>query len=385
MYKYAEILDALKEAVQEYFGDRMNVIDVRMETENTSVHCVEFYNGTEDVYRHRSNMICLERYALCHKPMEKIVTEILEEAFKVSNETIELGRNAYYKIISAENKNAIEYRYTLAFDCNYRDEPLMLGMFTEKDGVERLVSQDEITHDINEEVLINMALENSAKKFEPILVPGTAAFTMIFTRKDFEDLNVFKTGKRCDMYVLIDATYENGATALFIGDTLEKIAEFIGEDFYVIMPNAGDAVIFPESSSMIKGVNLYEYVNSLLEEEAINRNTLTNEVFKYNCEKEKLEIVTQFFKRLKNVKLMHKVMQSMNNEDAYLTWIYLMPDEPDDEDFECFAEEETEYKELKAMYDRLCRAYGKYGLCDADRETFEFAVRTMPGIKNYKK
>ncbi len=46
--------------------------------------------------------------------------------------------------------------------------------------------------------------------------------------------------------------------------------------------------------------------------------------------------------RLNNVKLMHNTMIDMNNENAYFTWIYIMPDEPMEDDFEWFAEDEME-------------------------------------------
>ena len=44
--------------------------------------------------------------------------------------------------------------------------------------------------------------------------------------------------------------------------------------------------------------------------------------------------------RLKNVKLMHNTMIDMNNENAYMAWIWEMPDCPMEEDFEYFAEDE---------------------------------------------
>ena len=50
--------------------------------------------------------------------------------------------------------------------------------------------------------------------------------------------------------------------------------------------------------------------------------------------------------RLKNVKLMHNTMIDMNNENAYMAWIWEMPDCPMEEDFEWFAEDEDRYMEL---------------------------------------
>lgn len=66
--------------------------------------------------------------------------------------------------------------------------------------------------------------------------------------------------------------------------------------------------------------------------------------------------------RLNNVKLMHETILSMNNENAYFSWIYEMPDEPCEEDFEWFAEDEDRYIELYNYFVRLLKTYAKDGL-----------------------
>lgn len=74
----------------------------------------------------------------------------------------------------------------------------------------------------------------------------------------------------------------------------------------------------------------------------------------------------QFMKHVKDrtevVKAMHLIMQSMNNEDAYFSWIYTMPDCPDAEDFEFFASDEKEFDDLCDVFFKICRIYGKDGL-----------------------
>lgn len=66
--------------------------------------------------------------------------------------------------------------------------------------------------------------------------------------------------------------------------------------------------------------------------------------------------------RLKNVKLMHDTMIDMNNESAYMAWIYEMPDEPQEDDFEWFAEDEERYMELYDYFTKLLKRYAKDGL-----------------------
>lgn len=66
--------------------------------------------------------------------------------------------------------------------------------------------------------------------------------------------------------------------------------------------------------------------------------------------------------RLNNVKLMHDTMVSMNNENAYMAWIYEMPDEPNEDDFEWFAEDEDRYMELYVYFMKLFERYAKDGI-----------------------
>lgn len=66
--------------------------------------------------------------------------------------------------------------------------------------------------------------------------------------------------------------------------------------------------------------------------------------------------------KLKNVKLMHNTMIDMNNENAYMAWIWEMPDCPMEEDFEYFAEDEERYAELYDYFIKLFKRYSKDGL-----------------------
>lgn len=66
--------------------------------------------------------------------------------------------------------------------------------------------------------------------------------------------------------------------------------------------------------------------------------------------------------RLKTAKLMHDTMIDMNNENAYMAWIWEMPDCPMEEDFEYFAENEERYAELYDYFMKLFKRYAKDGL-----------------------
>lgn len=59
-------------------------------------------------------------------------------------------------------------------------------------------------------------------------------------------------------------------------------------------------------------------------------------------------------------KAMHEIISSLNNENAYESWIYLMPDSPTEEDFKDFGENPEMFNELCNKFVNLLGIY----LCD---------------------
>lgn len=53
------------------------------------------------------------------------------------------------------------------------------------------------------------------------------------------------------------------------------------------------------------------------------------------------------------VRQMHDYILKTEDEDIYAKWIYYMPDEPCEEDFEFFAEDAAEFKNLCEIFGEL--------------------------------
>ena len=82
--------------------------------------------------------------------------------------------------------------------------------------------------------------------------------------------------------------------------------------------------------------------------------------------------ITMYSIRLRNVMLMHQTMIDMNNENAYMSWIYRMPDQPTINDFDDFASDEEEYIELYLYFAKLLKRYIKDGLFKPSEEVVKF-------------
>lgn len=78
--------------------------------------------------------------------------------------------------------------------------------------------------------------------------------------------------------------------------------------------------------------------------------------------------------RLRDAKLMHETMLCMNNEDAYMVWIYTMPDCPQEEDFEGFAESEYWFNDLYSLFLRILNRFLKDGLYHPTEEVIDFVI-----------
>jgi len=77
-------------------------------------------------------------------------------------------------------------------------------------------------------------------------------------------------------------------------------------------------------------------------------------------------------KRFDAIKTMHNVMLSMNNENAYGAWIYTVPDEPSEWDFEDIASDEEFFDECVELFDRLYKRYADDGLFRPGQSDLEF-------------
>jgi len=65
--------------------------------------------------------------------------------------------------------------------------------------------------------------------------------------------------------------------------------------------------------------------------------------------------------RTKIITAMHTIITSMNDERAYMSWIYYVPDEATNDDFEEIAQDNELYDEVCAKFTRLVKGYGKSG------------------------
>lgn len=87
---------------------------------------------------------------------------------------------------------------------------------------------------------------------------------------------------------------------------------------------------------------------------------------------------------LEKIKMMHQVMMYMNDDNAYWEWVCIVPDCPDESDFEDISNDPKEMKEAETLFKALLGEFGVSGLFDTPPEVHKFAEKYQSGIKNYK-
>ena len=74
------------------------------------------------------------------------------------------------------------------------------------------------------------------------------------------------------------------------------------------------------------------------------------------------------------LKLMHEIMQSMNDEDAYYSWVMTgVPDGATEEDFIDIASNSDDFADCKDLFDKLFKRYSKDGLYKPSAEEINYA------------
>ena len=86
-------------------------------------------------------------------------------------------------------------------------------------------------------------------------------------------------------------------------------------------------------------------------------------IFKCECTDKDLshkEVIPGFVRdaRIHQLKAMHDLMCEANDEGIYMTWIYLMPDCPSEEDFEYIAIDDEQYNECFDLFVKLIAKNG---------------------------
>lgn len=90
------------------------------------------------------------------------------------------------------------------------------------------------------------------------------------------------------------------------------------------------------------------------------------------------------YERVETLKAMHRLVQAMNDEDAYMAWVYCIPDGADDAELASIALHDEEiFRDACNLFNRLVKDYAcKSGYCVSNRSGTNCKTYGILGGKN---
>ena len=172
-------------------------------------------------------------------------------------------------------------------------------------GIASTVVNDNLmkAYGITEDRLFKDAIDNSQKLF-PIKIQSLEA--MIFDMASEEGLEAPESNKNNMLVVTNDQTI-NGAAALFYPEAMEKIADMIDGDYYVIPSSIHECLVVPESVNVS-----YQHLESMLQE--VNsamvavEEQLSDHIYHYDSTDKTFELAEDYAYRLQNENQLSAVM-----------------------------------------------------------------------------
>ena len=139
---------------------------------------------------------------------------------------------------------------------------------------------------INE--LYNIALENTERHFKGIIQPMSSVIAQLISGFEYDDSELPNID--AFMYVVSNTTKINGATAMLYTGLLERFANHINSDFYILPSSIHECILIPITAE-INPEELQEMVSTINDTEVPVEDVLSDSVYIFKRETGSVEIV----------------------------------------------------------------------------------------------
>lgn len=159
---------------------------------------------------------------------------------------------------------------------------------------------------ITQEQLRQAAFANS-QKIMPLVIEDMAFVMRNLVRNEMtkiglseDEINeaIAEIPAATNMYRVSNKFYTNGAAAIFYPDAMDRVAEFVGGNFYII-PSSTDEVLAILDDGNIDITNIYDMVAETNETQVDEFMQLSNEVYHYDANEKLFEKASSYTERTK--------------------------------------------------------------------------------------
>lgn len=300
----------------------------------------------------------------------------------------------YFKNIEDAEKFFSNIRYSLNYDFEYElsdDQPVEedSSVINIREGLSKADKESSFRYNLVQNYLGSRFTTSTRRKLAEALqknAPAGELYSIMFPleedAEDIDDVDVDENEMLSD-----DPLLEGDDLMAHLDELVDKINKgdfglsdkiFILADInnsnvdFLLVPNDVKSEI-RQASVPIMDLQDVSDATSLVDK--INSATPQNATFVQPFEvtlNESWEDELTDYSRFDIVRLMHETIRFINDERAYMHWIYLMPDCPTVDDFFDFADDNAAFEELKELFMELIEDYGDSGLVNSPDEVLEF-------------
>ena len=302
-YTYEQFLIELKVRLEKHFGDGYEIVLEKMFRNNScmtygfiiSEKCNADYPhvspviNTEDMYKEY----------ICGRSLDSIINRIdyiyemyLKEDFrdihKINAENAE--QCVFYRLINYDmNREMLDSVPHIRF----LDLAIIFHYLynINEDSIQSIRINNKMIDDwqCTAEQLMEMAERNT-----PVLFPGKLdtmknVIESLMEREFEEFLSDEEIAERKEMYVLSNNQASNGATAILYSNKIKEVSELYQQDIVIIPSSIHEVILLPVKEKE-EAVNLHELVENVNKEHVAKEEVLSDNVYFYDRQKDKLEI-----------------------------------------------------------------------------------------------
>lgn len=142
----------------------------------------------------------------------------------------------------------------------------------------------------NEEELYQLAMENTKRILPPVTKTMREVIDEIMGKSAVGEMQDLVPETEHPMYVISNRVRHYGASAMLFEEELQKLAEQLGEDFYIIPSSIHECIVLPKSYMDLEDVAEMVYEINMAQVELKDR--LSNEVYQYDSDARKVILAT---------------------------------------------------------------------------------------------
>ena len=300
--QFTDFCDYVCENIGEYLPEYNDVeAQIRDTTKNNGVELKSLCVRDENMNEYGSN-IYLEYYYREYMEkvnIEHIMEEIAEEYRRSRDQIIDCGLEV--EDFTEPDLDRIVVR-VINYDRNrdmlencpyikYQDLAItfrQVGRVTERDMMSILVDNKMMAKlDMTPQELYHIAVENYNRTFPPALTSLGNVLSGLLG--DMPDFMLDDTPEK-NIYVLSNKQNINGATSMLVSSMMDKAAEELGENYYVLPSSTHEVLLVPESFAR-EVENLTSMVYEINRSVVNEMDFLSDTVYHYDAENRKLTMV----------------------------------------------------------------------------------------------